>query len=98
MAMASPASHKPRRKGKTNGVDLDVRPRAEAPSKAPLFPLAGFLWPLRSASSQWTVLPLVLMVAGLFRWAAGLWGYSGAFSLSPPLLPAQQRPPNKQKR
>ncbi|OAA47457.1 glucosyltransferase [Beauveria brongniartii RCEF 3172] len=77
MAMASPASHKPRRKGKTNGIDLDVRPRAEAPSKAPLFPLAGFLWPLRTASSQWTVLPLVLMVAGLFRWAAGLWGYSG---------------------
>lgn len=85
--MASPASHKPRRKGKTNGVDLDVvHPRVEAPSKAPLFPLAGFLWPLRTASSQWTVLPLVLMVAGLFRWAAGLWGYSGS-SPYPPRRP-----------
>jgi hypothetical protein len=27
--------------------------------------------------SQWEVLPLILMVVGLFRWAAGLWGYSG---------------------
>ena len=27
--------------------------------------------------SQWVVLPEVLIVAGLFRWAVALWDYSG---------------------
>ena|SRR5271155_829712 len=43
----------------------------------PSFPLVAFLWPARGTTSQWTVLPLVLMVAALFRWSVGLWGYSG---------------------
>jgi hypothetical protein len=32
--------------------------------------------------SQWDVLPFVLMVVGLARWSAGLWGYSGALLAS----------------
>lgn len=45
-------------------------------SAKPKYPLAAFLWSARGASI-WTVLPVILMVVGLFRWAAGLWGYSG---------------------
>ncbi|KAF8426334.1 glycosyl transferase [Tirmania nivea] len=41
------------------------------------FPLASFLHPLRSASNQWLVVPAILMVAFLFRWAVGLGPYSG---------------------
>ncbi|RWA12983.1 hypothetical protein EKO27_g2137 [Xylaria grammica] len=73
-AMSSP--HKPRRKPKkTAHFDANVKP--EALVRSPTFPLEALLWPARSSLSQWEVLPLVLMVAGLFRWAAGLWGYSG---------------------
>jgi len=46
--------------------------------RAPGFPLAAFLWPARGSASQWEILPLILLVAALFRWAAGLWRYSGA--------------------
>ncbi len=79
MAMASPSPHKPRRKPKKpgNGADVIARTRSEALVRTPTFPLSAFLWPARSSSSQWEVLPLILMVVGLFRWAAGLWGYSG---------------------
>ncbi|KAK1452353.1 ALG8 glycosyltransferase family ALG6 [Colletotrichum melonis] len=86
--MISPSPHKPRRRGgkKTNGgngtgsstptVESHLT-KKEALVKAPIFPLASFLWPARGSVSQWEVLPLILMVVGLFRWAAGLWGYSG---------------------
>ncbi|KAL6871991.1 glycosyltransferase family 57 protein [Trichoderma novae-zelandiae] len=67
MSAPSPA-HKPRRKANKGDIDK---------LRAPAFPLAAFLWPARTSLSQWEVLPLVLMVIGLFRWAAGLWGYSG---------------------
>jgi alpha-1,3-glucosyltransferase len=67
MPAVSPA-HKPRRKANKGDIDK---------LRAPAFPLAAFLWPARTSLSQWEVLPLVLMVVGLFRWAAGLWGYSG---------------------
>lgn len=40
------------------------------------------MWPARGSVSQWEVLPLQLMVVGLFKWAAGLWGYSGKEHLS----------------
>jgi alpha-1,3-glucosyltransferase len=46
-------------------------------ARVPAFPLAAFLWPARGTVSQWELLPLILMAVGLFRWAAGLWGYSG---------------------
>ncbi|OAQ67925.1 glucosyltransferase [Pochonia chlamydosporia 170] len=80
MAGPSPSPHKPRRKLKTgdgNGGDKLTRTRFEALVRAPSFPLAAFLWPARTSSTQWEVLPAVLMVVGLFRWAAGFWGYSG---------------------
>ncbi|KAI0483046.1 glycosyltransferase family 57 protein [Xylariaceae sp. FL0804] len=76
MAAASPAAHKPRRKTKKT-AHFDASVKSEALVRAPSFPLAALLWPARSSLSQWEVLPLVLMAAGLFRWAAGLWGYSG---------------------
>jgi alpha-1,3-glucosyltransferase len=50
-------------------------------ARAPAFPLAAFLWPARGTVSQWELLPLILMAVGLFRWAAGLWGYSGEIAL-----------------
>ncbi|EFZ00788.1 ALG6, ALG8 domain (glycosyl transferase family 58) protein [Metarhizium robertsii] len=78
MAGASPSPHKPRRKLKQgNGSDKPARARPEALVRAPSFPLAAFMWPARTSSTQWEVLPVILMVVGLFRWAAGLWGYSG---------------------
>lgn len=77
MAGPSPSPHKPRRKPKKAGIGFDKVVRTEALVRAPAFPLAAFMWPARSSSSQWEVVPLVLMVAGLFRWAAGFWGYSG---------------------
>ncbi|EPE06838.1 glycosyltransferase family 57 protein [Ophiostoma piceae UAMH 11346] len=88
--MASPAPHKPRRKhAKKIGVlaDLDANSshaskavaeaKSEGLARTPAFPLASFLWPARGSVSQWELLPLILMAVGLFRWAAGLWGYSG---------------------
>lgn len=81
MAGSSPLPHKPRRKGKKPGsaTEKPLRTRVANATlvQAPSFPLAAFLWPARRSSSQWEVLPLVLMVVGLFRWSAGLWGYSG---------------------
>ncbi|KAM5345329.1 hypothetical protein ACJ41O_011191 [Fusarium nematophilum] len=77
MAGPSPSPHKPRRRTKKTGNGGDKLSRTEALVRAPAFPLAAFLWPARTSSSQWEVLPVILMVAGLFRWAAGLWGYSG---------------------
>ncbi|AEO70328.1 glycosyltransferase family 57 protein [Thermothielavioides terrestris NRRL 8126] len=83
MAGPSPSPHKPRRKAKRSadptssfGNSGSVRP-VETLVRAPAFPLAAFLWPARGTVSQWELLPLILMAAGLFRWAAGLWGYSG---------------------
>ncbi|KAI2619327.1 glycosyltransferase family 57 protein [Hypoxylon sp. NC1633] len=80
MATGSPSPHKPRRKAKkTAHFDSSATATAkpEALIRSPSFPLAAFLWPARSSLSQWEVLPLILMIVGLFRWAAGLWGYSG---------------------
>ncbi|KFA62788.1 hypothetical protein S40285_03822 [Stachybotrys chlorohalonatus IBT 40285] len=77
--MSTPSQRKSRRKPKKAGAESDnvSRVQVEALVRAPTFPLAAFLWPARSSSSQWEVLPLILMIVGLFRWAAGLWGYSG---------------------
>ncbi|KAJ0343836.1 hypothetical protein COL154_000964 [Colletotrichum chrysophilum] len=86
--MSSPSPHKPRRRAGKKGTGISggssLSPavdnqlsKKEALVKVPVFPLASFLWPARGSVSQWEVLPLILMVVGLFRWAAGLWGYSG---------------------
>ena len=80
-------SHKPRKTLKTR-VEPQ-KPRTPSPGNAnsyaktplsiqgPTYPLAAFLWPARTTVSRWAVLPLILIIAGLFRWSAGLWGYSG---------------------
>ncbi|KAH8593552.1 glycosyltransferase family 57 protein [Bisporella sp. PMI_857] len=89
--MAAPSPHKPRKRpkkigagnGNENGSDVSSVVSSTAPSKRssssgsrPTYPLAAFVWLGRNAS-QWEILPLILMAVGLFRWAAGLWGYSG---------------------
>lgn len=71
------SSHKPRR---TNGQRSPPARRqltANATHQTPTFPLLAFLWSAKGFTSRWTVVALVLMGVGLFRWAAGLWGYSG---------------------
>ena len=77
------ASHKPRKKRKDQGLvrsstitDI-VNVDAENNSIVPEFPLVAFLWPARNTTSQWVLLPIILMSVGLFRWSVGLWGYSG---------------------
>ncbi|KOS18978.1 putative dolichyl pyrophosphate alpha-1 [Escovopsis weberi] len=81
MSSKSTGPHATRNRSKKQGnagaAEKASRVKPEPLVRTPVFPLASFLWPARSSSSQWEVLPLVLMVVGLFRWAAGLWGYSG---------------------
>ncbi|KAF1996264.1 glycosyltransferase family 57 protein [Amniculicola lignicola CBS 123094] len=87
--MSSPTAHKPRRRRKieegslahvTHGtIDVDL----DTDSRKPAFPLVAFLWPAKGTVSQWVTIPLILMVAGLFRWSVALWGYSGY--QSPPM-------------
>ncbi|KAL2271142.1 hypothetical protein VTJ83DRAFT_513 [Remersonia thermophila] len=82
MAKPSPSPHKPRRKAKQAAVASGSFVASsfgpvETMTRVPTFPLAALLWPARGSVSQWELLPLILMTAGLFRWAAGLWGYSG---------------------
>ena len=80
------AVHKPRKKTKRgDGLESPVTGSDSAvvldrTFQKPAFPLASFLWSARKGTSQWILLPLTLMVAGLFRWATGLWGYSGRMS------------------
>ncbi|KAK2629174.1 hypothetical protein QTJ16_002277 [Diplocarpon rosae] len=80
--MAGPPPHRLRRKVNkiSNDSESSAAPSAaggRSSSSRPSYPLAAFLWPARSSVSQWDTLPLILMAAALFRWAAGLWGYSG---------------------
>lgn len=78
------ASHKPRRRRKEETPTPKSQDSTVTKSRrsvvSPEFPLAAFLWPAKS-TSQWIILPLVLMAVGLFRWATGFWGYSGIFSI-----------------
>lgn len=94
-AMSTPgSSHRPRKKRKlipsfedpqsANLVVVDTKSNAVKPA----FPLVAFLWPARG-TSQWVVLPLILMIVGLFRWCAGLWGYSGMSTVSLKLFELQ---------
>ena len=78
----SSSSHRPRKKRRhevaassSNGtLTLDSVTRRERPA----FPLVAFFWPIRGTStSQWIVLPCILMVVGLFRWCTAIWPYSG---------------------
>ncbi|KAK4947868.1 Glucosyltransferase-like protein [Elasticomyces elasticus] len=83
--MSSPMkNHRPRKKRKsvqtltrsatiTDIVKIDSQDNVVTPE----FPLVAFLWPARGTTSQWVLLPLILMIVGLFRWTVGLWGHSG---------------------
>lgn len=85
--MTGPSPYKPRNRAKKSAnvsfaqtsttITKASSSSGETVVKTTLFPLAGLLWPARGSVSQWDVLPLILMTVGLFRWAAGLWGYSG---------------------
>ncbi|KAK3995376.1 ALG6, ALG8 glycosyltransferase family-domain-containing protein [Cladorrhinum sp. PSN332] len=79
MAGPSSSSHKPRRKLKQadNESYDNTASSIDKFARVPSFPLAAFFWPARGSVSQWELLSLILMAAGLFRWASGLWGYSG---------------------
>lgn len=86
--MASPA-HKPRKRKKGDSGIL-ANPRhgtvlvdPEDNVAKPAFPLVAFLWPAKGTVSQWVVLPLVLIVVGIFRWATAFWGYSGSCAPHP---------------
>ncbi len=63
--------------------DFGHKPGSLSTIEKPAFPLVSFLWPAKGGTSLWIVLPLMLMIVGLFRWTAGFWGYSGF--QSPPL-------------
>jgi alpha-1,3-glucosyltransferase len=85
----SATTHKPRKKNKrpssgiqrtdTNAdiVSFDESSHAVKPE----FPLVAFLWPARGTTSQWVLIPVILIIVGLFRWTVGLWGYSGTAAL-----------------
>ncbi|EEP76569.1 predicted protein [Uncinocarpus reesii 1704] len=84
---SAPPSHRPRKKrpflaGTSLSTNVDLIVGANTAEPSPAFPLVAFLWPARTGVSQWLVLPIILMVAGLFRWTVGLWGYSG-FGMPP---------------
>ena len=88
--MPAPLSQSKARK-KKNGDSPPVKSSNELArsdkkvgAQSPSFPLAAFFWPARGNTSQWVLLPLILMSVGLFRWCAGLWGYSGT---GPSLVP-----------
>lgn len=73
MASSEESSKKSRKKA----TEDTVITAKNGHSQSPAFPLVAFLWPARTLTSQWVLLPLILMIIGLFRWTAGFWGYSG---------------------
>lgn len=82
--MESP--HKSRKKKKGPGQSVKatedtVISNEKGNIQTPAFPLVAYLWPARTLTSQWVLLPLTLMVVGLFRWTVGFWGYSGRSSI-----------------
>ncbi|KAF2756690.1 ALG6, ALG8 glycosyltransferase [Pseudovirgaria hyperparasitica] len=82
------SAHKPRRRRRLEDPSAyanhgTIHVDAQTKKQSPAFPLVAFLWPVKGPISQWVLLPLILMVVGLFRWTTGLWGYSGF--QSPPM-------------
>ena len=80
---ASTPQHKAKKRKRdtpfpVNPSESDViQPGSTKDSQSPAFPLVAFFWPAKTSTSQWVILPIVLMVVGLFRWVTGFWGYSG---------------------
>lgn len=99
---ASSSAHTPRKRKKAlsplsanSSSDLiwtDVKTNTPRPA----FPLVAFFWPARRATSQWLVLPLILMAVGLFRWTTAFWGYSGKYSITPSQSASVYRQPGFQ--
>ncbi|WPH00053.1 glycosyltransferase family 57 protein [Acrodontium crateriforme] len=78
--MAPPSSHRPRKKraGASSPAIGTTIIDSSTKRESPAFPLAAFFWPAKGHPvSQWVILPCILMIAFLFRWATSLWGYSG---------------------
>src|SRR5436190_22732529 len=78
------SSHRPRKKRRLLSAsaptaNFDLIFDINTSKASPTFPLVAFLWPARAGVSQWLVLPLILRIVGLFRWATSLWEYSGRF-------------------
>ncbi|KAL4975230.1 ALG6, ALG8 glycosyltransferase family-domain-containing protein [Aspergillus desertorum] len=86
MTTLNSSSYRPRKKRKSAvlfaGSNNPFTINAGEGKAAPAFPLVSFLWGARAGVSQWLVLPLILMIVGLFRWAVSLWDYSG-FNVPP---------------
>lgn len=97
-ALESPHKSRKKKKGPSQSVKASedtVITSDKGQTQVPAFPLVAFLWPARTSTSQWILLPVTLMVVGLFRWTVGFWGYSGKtfidFSIPSPLtLPRLQ--------
>ncbi len=92
MAGPSPSPHKPRRKIKKLGATSNLSSTEALVQRLPS-PWLLSSGQLGGSVSQWELLPLILMVVGLFRWAAGLWGYSGRCLTSLTLLLIVRRMP-----
>lgn len=79
MSQAS-TPHKPRKKKRqlvrSNTLTDIAKVEPGSDSINPEFNLVSFLLPARG-KSQWISIPLILIFIGLFRWATGIWGYSG---------------------
>lgn len=73
------SAHKPRKR-RENDITV-AKSNGQRAETAP-FNLAQILGPGRKAT-QWVLLPLILMVAALFRWALSFWGYSGEARIFP---------------
>lgn len=54
---------------------------ARSNSKRPAFPLAAYLWPAKGTVSLKYGIVMVLLATSLFKWATGLWTYSGMAAL-----------------
>ena len=77
----SGSSHRPRKKRRpdhsssTSHGTITLSPSSK--KEKPAFPLVAFFWPARASTSQWVLLPCILMIVGLFRWCTAIWPYSG---------------------
>lgn len=86
MAPSTPSSHRPRKKRRPEASAANGTTITDSLTNTarPAFPLVAFFWPVKSANiSQWITLPVILMIAFLFRWTTALWPYSG--QAAPPM-------------
>ncbi|TKA22327.1 hypothetical protein B0A50_08052 [Salinomyces thailandicus] len=90
MAPPTGPSHRPRRKPKPTTLSLNgtitttTSTTTNNRQETPAFPLVAFFWPAKASNtSPWIILPSILLITFLFRWATSLWPYSG--HAKPPL-------------